>query len=150
MEKQFKPRFEMVYRPNPIDPDEKKWYASAVTNGLVNTDTLSQQIAARCTVTRHDVKACLSALQELIGEYIQMGCAVKLDDIGIFTLKVKSNGTATADDFVKENIHNTMLRFLPSDGMKTLVKNLTAEWTANGVSDGKKSQEQWKKEHPGA
>lgn len=138
----FVPKFELQYRANPQDPSEKKWYAKAISNGTVDTESLTRQISTRCTVTRHDVKAVLSALQELIGEYISMGCAVRLDDIGIFRLELQGRGCPKAEDYTSSLIENTMLRFLPSDGMKTIVKNITPEWVSNGVSDTPRSQSQ--------
>ena len=142
----FQPRYELQYRPNPQDPTEKKWYAKAISNGTIDTEALAKTISARCTVTRHDVRAVLSAFQETIIEYLKMGCAVKLDDLGYFRLEVKSKGTASASDFTAGQIHNTMLRFKPSDNLSTEVKALTEQWTASGIADTAKSQEQYAKE----
>ena len=146
----FTPRFELVYRTNPQDGNEKKWYAKAVTNGTIDTESLVLAIRNRCTVTRHDAKAVISALQEVMGEYIAMGCAIYLEDLGYFRLEVSGKGSLTAEKFTPSLIENTMLRFLPSDGMKQKVKALTDQWTSNGIADAKSSQEQYKKENPGA
>ena len=143
MEKSFRPKYELCYKKSPVDENDKKWYAQAVSNGLVTTDTLARALSARCTLTRHDVKAVLSALQEIIGEYIQMGCAVRLDDLGIFSLRLKSKGAEKADEFNSSLVTNTMLRFLPSDGMKQIVKGITEQWTQNGISGGRMSQTQY-------
>ena len=142
----FKPRYELIYRANPQDESEKKWYAKSVTNGVVGIDQLAKVIANRCTVTRHDAKAVVSALQEVIGEYISMGCSVHLEDLGYFRLELRGKGSLTADKFSSSFIENTLLRFRPSEGMKTIVKNLTTEWMSNGVADTKACQEQLKKE----
>ena len=144
----FQPRYELQYRPNPQDENERKWYAKAISNGTIDTEALAKTISARCTVTRHDVRAVLSAFQETIVEYLKMGCAVKLDDLGYFRLEVKSKGSLTADKFTSALIHNTMLRFKPSDNLSTEVKALTEQWTSNGVADTKVCQEQYARENP--
>lgn len=146
MESNFVPRYELQYRQNPIDPDEKKWFAKAISNGTVDTDTLAKNISTRCTVTRHDAKAVLSALQEVIGEYIRMGCSVHLEDLGYFRLELQSKGSYEAKEFSSALITNTKLRFLPSNGMKQQVKALTDRWASNGIADTKVCQDQLKAE----
>ena len=138
----FQPRYELVYRKSPQNPETKKWYAKAVSNGTVDTEILIKQIAKRCTVTRHDAKAVVSALQEVMSEYIRMGCAVYLEDLGYFRLELKGKGAEKLDNFSSAMISNTMLRFLPSDGMKESVKSLTPNWVSNGVADTEKSRAQ--------
>lgn len=139
----FKPRYELVFRTNPMDPSEKKWFAKAVSNGTVELDTLVKTISNRCTVTRHDAKAVLSALQEVISEYIAMGCSVHLEDLGYFRLELRGKGAARHDDFTPQLITNTFLRFLPSEGLKRNVKNLTDTWVSNGIADTDKTRAQY-------
>ena len=138
----FQPRYELQYRPNPQNRDEKKWYAKAISNGTIDTEAMAKTISARCTVTRHDVRAVLSAFQETIVEYLKMGCAVKLDDLGYLRLEIKSKGSEKAAEFTSALIHNTLLRFKPTDRLASEVKALTEQWTSNGVADTELSRAQ--------
>ena len=142
----FTPRYELVWRKNPLDENEHKWYAKSKSNGTVGTEALVQAIKNRCTVTRHDAKAVLSALQEVIIEYVKMGCSVRLDDLGYLRLECSGKGSLTADAFTTGLIENTMLRFQPADALRTEVKNLTSLWQSGGIAEAEQSQAQYKKE----
>lgn len=143
----FTPRYELVYRQNPLDSNDKKWYAKAISNGTIDTEALAVAIRNRCTVTRHDARAVISALQEVMIEYLSMGCSVYLEDLGFFRLECSGKGSQNLADFSPSLIENTKLRFLPSDGLKLTVKSLTSQWISNGVVDAKKSREQAEKEN---
>ena len=142
----FTPRYELVYRKNPQDENEHKWYAKAISNGTIDTEALVIAIRNRCTVTRHDARAVISALQEVMLEYIQMGCAVYLEDLGYFRLECSGKGSIKADDFTASLIENTRLRFQPSDGLKTNVKSVNEMWTSAGIADTDAAKAQYEKE----
>ena len=58
--------YKAIKRQNPQNKGEYKWYPSIVLTNPMLLDELAEAIALNCTVTAHDIKAVLSAMQEQI------------------------------------------------------------------------------------
>ena len=75
-----------------------KWYPKSVLVGsAVTTEQVAKRLAAESTVSPADVRAVLTALGGVMGDYMAQGRSVKLDGIGsfYFTAQAKKNGVAT-------------------------------------------------------
>ena len=77
--------YKAIQRKNPLN-DEVKWYPTIVLGNPVLLDEMTELIALNCTVTEHDIKAVLSALQEQIVLALKQGRSVRLGDLGSFRL----------------------------------------------------------------
>jgi predicted histone-like DNA-binding protein len=69
-----------------------KYYAVPVRRGIVNLNTLSAEVASHSSMSKADVYGVIIGLIPVIEEYLHNGYAVKLDDLGIFTLSASSEG----------------------------------------------------------
>lgn len=71
-----------------------KWYPKSV---LVGSTITTEQVAAESTVSPADVRAVLTALGGVMGDYMAQGRSVKLDGFGsfYFTAATNKNGVAT-------------------------------------------------------
>jgi predicted histone-like DNA-binding protein len=99
----------IVGRKNPIDQSAPaKFYAVVNATGEVN-----QRIAERSTVTPTDSMAVVEALLTMIPKMLADGKIVRLGDLGTFYTSVKSEGAATPEEFKKNNIIATTVRFRP-------------------------------------
>ena len=82
-------------------------------------DELAEEISGSCTVTKHDVKAVISVLEEKIIKALRNGQSVRLGDLGSFHALISSKAAATTDAFEKsENIRGLLVRFTPSSKMR--------------------------------
>ena len=75
-----------------------KWYPKSVlVDSAVTTEQVAKRMAAESTVSPADVRAVLTALGGVMGDYMAQGRSVKLDGIGsfYFTAQAKKNGVAT-------------------------------------------------------
>lgn len=61
-----------------------KYFAQFAPVTPVNLNDIANRISKTCTVTEHDVKAVLSALQEQILYSLSDGHSVRLGDLGSF------------------------------------------------------------------
>ena len=62
-----------------------KWYPQLVLVGKpVTTEQIAKRLAAESTVSPADVRAVLTALGGVMGDYMAQGRSVKLDGIGSF------------------------------------------------------------------
>ena len=106
-------KYLVVCRKNPVNSDVK-FYAQAATPEPLNIDKMSEMIAQNCTLTRHDIVACLSAFQEQLINALQEGKSVRLGDLGSFRLTMHSNGSVTEEEFATSNIQRLSIRFVPA------------------------------------
>ena len=64
-----------------------KWYPKSVLVGsAISTEQVAKRVAAESTVSPADVRAVLTALGGVMGDYMAQGRSVKLDGIGFILL----------------------------------------------------------------
>ncbi len=93
-----------------------KWYPKSVLVGsAVTTEQVSKRVAAESTVSPADVRAVLTALGGVMGDYMAQGRSVKLDGIGsfYFTATANKNGVDTEKEVTAALINGVRVRFLP-------------------------------------
>lgn len=99
----------------------RKWYPQSVLVGsTVTTDQIAKRVAAESTVAPADVKAVLTALSGVMGDYMAQGRSVKLDGIGSFFFQSSAtgNGKDTAEDVSASDINGVKVRFIPETTYK--------------------------------
>ncbi len=72
---------------------------------------LAKVISKQCTVTVHDIKAVISALEEQIGLALLNGHSVRFGDLGSFHPRLKCKSVSNKDDFKVSNITGVNIRF---------------------------------------
>ena len=96
------------------------FYYAQMTNVVPeNLDTITKRITSTCTVTEHDVKAVLSALQEQVTNALMDGKSVRLGALGSFRPTLSSTPEATADEVGIGNIKSVHVRYTPSARLRT-------------------------------
>ncbi len=113
-------KYNVISRKNPQN-QEVKYYGQLEAATPVKLSTLTDVISKQSTVTVHDVKAVLSALEEHIITHLYNGNSIRLGDLGSFHLTMKSEGTTTKDEFTSSNIKRVCVRFTPSSNMRYLM-----------------------------
>ena len=106
-------KFYVKSRQNPINQNTK-FYAQIASPEPVSIETIAKQIAAGCTLTRHDILACLSSFQEQLINALQDGKSVRLSDLGSFRVSLSSDGTDTKEAFSASKIKGVSIIFAPS------------------------------------
>lgn len=101
-----------------------KWYGKAVVSDVVDVDILSSNIGNRCTVTKPDIVAVISALVDEMKAQLQMGNRVVLDGFGSFKVGMSTKPAETAKEFTANNVKRLRVLFLP---------------TTNQTSEGKRN-----------
>ena len=81
--------FDVIQRRNPKD-GTVKFYSQVYTSEYMTLDDIAENISRECTVTVHDIKAVLSALEEQIIIALQAGRSVRFGDLGSFHVTLKS------------------------------------------------------------
>ena len=117
----IKTRKRMAFFKKVFKQVNKKWYPQSVlVGGTVTTDQISKRVAAESTVAPADVKAVLTALSGVMGDYMAQGRSVKLDGIGSFFFQSSAtgNGVDTEKEVSANLINGVKVRFIPETTYK--------------------------------
>lgn len=92
-----------------------KFYARSIKSGEIGIKEIERIIEQNCSLKRSDVRAVLTELVDTIKEKLQDGFTVNLDEMGRFSLGMKSDGVYREADFnVKKHITGVSVNYRPS------------------------------------
>lgn len=94
------------------------FYAMAGPVSVIKLEKIAQEISQECTVTVHDIRAVISALEEKIIAHLQNGDSVRMGLLGSFRPTVKSQAARLPEEFSNANIKRITARFTESATMK--------------------------------
>lgn len=126
-----------------------KWYSKSVLVGsAITTEQVAKRLAAESTVSPADVRAVLTALGGVMGDYMAQGRSVKLDGIGsfYFTASTNKNGVATEKEVTAKLINGVRVRFIPETRFRGSGKGRVS---MRSLSDVDIDWEEWKGEEKG-
>ena len=108
--------YKSVKKTNPRT-GETAYYASQVRMGHVSIDELAEDMAQESTITRHDILAVLSSLQQHVIKYLRQGKSVRLGDLGSFSVSIGSRPSGSEEEVSANNIKDVRVRFRRSSKM---------------------------------
>ena len=126
-----------------------KWYPKSVLVGsAITTEQVAKRVAAESTVSPADVRAVLTALGGVMGDYMAQGRSVKLDGVGsfYFTASTNKNGVATEKEVTAKLINGVRVRFIPETRFRG---NGKGRVSMRSLSDVDIDWEEWKGEEKG-
>lgn len=100
----------------------QKYTIASKALGHTGINELAQEMAAESTVTRHDVKAVLSSLEDHIMRNLRQGHTVQLGDLGSFHLTLSSAMVEEEKDVNPSLVKGVNVRFVPSKAFKNALK----------------------------
>ena len=126
-----------------------KWYPKSVLVGsAITTEQVAKRVAAESTVSPVNVRAVLTALGGVMGDYMAQGRSVKLDGISsfYFTAATNKNGVATEKEVTAALINGVRVRFIPETCFRGGGTRATGggRRSVRGLSDVDIEWEEWK------
>jgi predicted histone-like DNA-binding protein len=112
--------------------DKELYYASPKTRGLIGTREIAQELAGRSTLTPADIRATLIGLVEVMETYLHNGYSIKLDDLGVFTLSITSDGYVTPEECTPHRVRAAKLCFRADSQIKNNLKQVQFERDKKG------------------
>lgn len=94
------------------------FFAMAAPVTTIKLEQLAQEISQECTVTPHDIRAVISAMEEKIIFHLQNGQSVRLGLLGSFCPTLRSDSARTSVEFTTANIKGIGAAFRVSSTMK--------------------------------
>nr|WP_320059149.1 HU family DNA-binding protein [uncultured Bacteroides sp.] len=118
--------YSVVERRNPSVKDAPiKYYAQAQASGDVDSDEMAARIEKNCTVTRADMAAVLTALEDTIVEGLEKGEIVRLGKLGSFQIGLNGKGADTEKDFSPTLITKAKINFRPGTALSKILSGLS-------------------------
>ena len=90
-------KFKVVKKKNPQNQEQSKFYLQNVKIGMKTTDDICKEIANASSLTKGDVLNTLSNLNDIIVKWLVEGYSVRLDNLGVFRITLKSTGVEEAE-----------------------------------------------------
>lgn len=116
--------FDVKSKRSGLDKNNVKYYAIPVRTGVISTHKLAKIISERCTLTEPDMVAALSALSQVLEEYLLQGYHVKLDNIGRFSLSVTSDGMEMPEQVTASHVNAKKICFMADKELKQQLGNV--------------------------
>ncbi len=108
-----------------VGPNQGKRYMLEIVRGeQISLNTLCELIAELSTVHRSDVKAVFDVVGTALLIYLAEGHSVKIDDFGIFSLRLNASTEENHQDLTIENIDNIRIGFLADVELKEKIKDI--------------------------
>jgi predicted histone-like DNA-binding protein len=129
-----KPTFMSIYfkviekgQPGVPGGGEKKFYASAQSNGDLTLNGLARLIEKSSTVSRADIYAVLISMVDTMEEALANGQIIRMGDLGSMRVSLSSKGEETAQEVNSTSIKEAKVIFAPGKGIKQLMESLSFE-----------------------
>ena len=116
----------VVPRKNPMHKEEEpKFYMKAHATEFIGVTEISKRIEKECTVTRADVMAVLTALEDVIADAISQGQVVRLGELGSFKLSISSKGVEDEKNVNGSLVTRERILFRPGSVILKSLKSLS-------------------------
>ena len=112
--------------------NKELYYASPVLSGQISTRQIAKDLAGRSSLTPADIRATLIGLVEVMETYLYSGFSVKLDDLGVFSLSVTSDGYAMPEECMPHRVRAGKICFRADPQMKKNLKHVKFERDKKG------------------
>ena len=110
-------------RLNPQDVNaDKKFYAKAISQGVIDFERLAYLVSNQCTVRESDCYAVLRALEHNIMDELKQGKVVQLGGLGNLQVGVSSNGETIAEDVNASTVKKAHMNFRPGSKLRDMLE----------------------------
>ncbi len=103
---------------------QKKFYASAVSDGEMTLEDLTRAIEKICTASGADIRAVLYAMVDVACDAMADGTTVRLGDLGSLRTSLSSEGRDTAAEVNSGVIRGSSVIFHPGPRIRTMLAGI--------------------------
>lgn len=110
-------------RLNPQDLNaENKFYAKAISQGVIDFERLAYLVSNQCTVRESDCYAVLLALEHNIMDELKQGKVVQLGGLGNLQVGVSSNGEVLTESVSGNSVKKAHINFRPGAKLRDMLE----------------------------
>ena len=100
-----------------------QYYLRAASRELITIDSLAQRLAKQTSLSEVDVKMVLLGLSEIVPDLLLSNFSVEMGELGIFSVSLKSDPSATPDEATWRKIRELKVNFRVGKNIQRKVKN---------------------------
>lgn len=110
-------------RLNPQDiTADKKFYAKAISQGMIDFERLAYLVSNQCTVRESDCYAVLRALEHNIVDELKQGKVVQLGNLGNLQVGVSSIGEIASEDVSSLSVKKAHMNFRAGSSLREMLE----------------------------
>ncbi|UMB55479.1 DNA-binding protein [Lutibacter sp. A64] len=110
-------------RRNPQDVNaDNKFYAKAISQGVIDFERLAYLVSNQCTVRESDCYAVLRALEHNIMDELKQGKVVQLGGIGNLQVGVSSRGETLPEEVSGNSVKKAHMNFRPGANLRDMLE----------------------------
>ena len=110
-------------RRNPQDLSaDNKYYAKAISQGVIDFERLAYLVSNQCTVRESDCYAVLRALEHNIMDELKQGKVVQLGGLGNLQVGVSSNGELLPEQVSANSVKKAHMNFRPGAKLRDMLE----------------------------
>lgn len=110
-------------RLNPQDVNaDSKFYAKAISQGVIDFERLAYLVSNQCTVRESDCYAVLRTLEHNIMDELKQGKVVQLGGLGNQQVGVSSNGETVPEDVSASTVKKAHMNFRPGSKLRDMLE----------------------------
>ena len=110
-------------RRNPQDVNAvNKFYAKAISQGVIDFERLAYLVSNQCTVRESDCYEVLRALEHNIMDELKQGKVVQLGGLGNLQVGVSSNGEALPEDVSAHSVRKAHINFRSGSKLRDMLE----------------------------
>jgi predicted histone-like DNA-binding protein len=103
---------------------ENKFYAKAISTGIVDFERLAYLVSNQCTVRESDCYAVIRAMEHNIIDELLQGKVVQFGGLGNFQVGVSSEGKTTAEEVNGSAVKKSHMNFRPGKRLREMLANV--------------------------
>jgi len=111
-------------RPGIAGGGEVKYYAQAITDGVMDIDGLTKAIEKISTVSGADIRAVLYSLVDVASDGLSRGANIKINELGNFRISISSEGKVTPKEVSAASVKKASIIFTPGKRLKEMLRDL--------------------------
>ncbi len=127
--------YKVVSKANPQNREDVKFYPQIVHKGIISRARLEAAIVRETSLSRSDVRALLVIFSDLVSDYLTQGFKVRLEELGLLSLRTKTKGEVNQEDVNAKSIEHVSVGFRGAgELMEKLAKTKFDKAKDNGAS----------------
>ncbi|WP_282037708.1 HU family DNA-binding protein [Saccharicrinis aurantiacus] len=122
-------KYKSVAKKNPRNAEDIKYYIQQVRNETIGRREFEVAIIEKTALSKAEARGVLVTIADVIREELLRGNAVKLEDLGTFSLRLKSEGAETPEEVTANKLKNVSVGYRPSGELVESIQKIKLEKT---------------------
>ena len=107
-------KFKPVAKKNPRNPEDVKYYIQQVRNETIGRKGFEEALVDKTALSKAEARGVLVTIADIIKAELLRGNAIKFDDLGVFSLRIKGEGALTPEDVSASHLKSVSVGYRPA------------------------------------